>query len=258
MDRMASRIIILSVILCIVTGIGYVATMMPLLLPDAIAFHLIGVGGWLLDRLPGRAFNALVSGLGFMSFATLVSGCSVSLITGLRALRVGCIKQGLAMSACGVVLGTLLSGGPLAFHLYMRSTLDHARGASRDTMERIRQRLEAGQFPEDRRHQVWRMYAHSIYRDEGVQAQIPDEHGSMMTYQPTESEVAARHSWNELLKRFRPPHRYTVVAILFVAFLVGLGVFTPVREEPPLVGVGGAPANQAAQPSAGAIRDSGA
>jgi MFS family permease len=113
---MASRIIILSVMLCFVTGIGYVTTMMPLLLPDAIAFHLIGLSGRLLDRLPGRAFNALVSGLGFISFATLIIGCSVSHITGLRALRVGCIKQGLAISACGVVLGTLLSSGPLAFH----------------------------------------------------------------------------------------------------------------------------------------------
>ena len=152
MDRAAPVIVLASVILCLVASAGYVALMMPFYLPDVFASRMIDVNGWMLDRLPNGALDAVIPGPGCVAFWTLLVACSVSLIAGLRAWRVGpATRRCIAMTACGIVLGTVLAGGPFWFRTFARASVDHTQAASRQTMERIRQKIESGRIagPDD-------------------------------------------------------------------------------------------------------------
>lgn len=236
------RPVVATVLVCtlvgLVFGIAAVSWMLPSYLPDPLATRLLDANSRLLKVVPDRVFNVVIQVLYGVSITTFFAACCVALVAGSRALRAGGLRlPALALTAWGGLLSILLCGGPLAFHEIQMTRMEESARDAKASMESIRERLERGLVPPARRQMAWRLYAEGIYWHEGTAIQYPDEHGEMVTFEPTEADVNSRRTFVQLKDSFRPPYIWTFSALALVSLIVALGVFTPLGNVPPRPGL---------------------
>lgn len=251
-EALDTTIVVASVFLFLISGFLFVSLMMPIHLPYSISSRVADLSLRLLKILPRRVASRLIEALSWVSLLSLMVGCCLSLVSGLRALRqAGPTWRRIMLTSCGAMLATTLCAGPLAFHSYQRALLNHAQDASQATVAELQHRLEEGSVPSRHRQLLWKLYAQSVYWHQGVAVEIPDERGGKILYEPTESEIAARKTYLELIGGFQSPYGFTVFAVGFVAMSVLLGMMTPASTKPPRWPVGGAGTDNGMKPAEG-------
>src|SRR2546422_1029612 len=125
-------VVLVSVVVFVLSGLAYVSATMPLLLPDSVSGFAIDLVLGTLKRFPNTTGTALILLMFYVSRLALLIGCSVSLIFGLRAWRMGGPRlRSVALVACGGVLALFVCCGALSFYAYLRSMGDQNAERSR-------------------------------------------------------------------------------------------------------------------------------
>jgi hypothetical protein len=184
---------------------------------------------WLLERMPRWGYNLLVRGLFSLALGSFLAGMTVALVAGPRALRAGRTRRGALLSLCGLLLAAVYCGGPMLWYARSRHTMDEMRAAGRARMAELRAHLESGRVEGAQRETMWQFYARGLYRDEGIAAEIPDARGRLISYQPSEADVAARASYVRMIEGLQPPMGHLTGAAAWTALCLAVGMLTPLR-----------------------------
>jgi hypothetical protein len=187
------------------------------------------LAGWLLERMPRWGYNLLVRGLFSVALIGFLAAMTVALVAGPRALRAGRARRGALLCVCGLLLAAVYCGGPMLWYARSRHAMDEMRAAARARMAELRAHLESGRVEGAQRDTMWQFYARGLYRDEGIAAEIPDANGRLISYQPSEADVAARASYVRMLEGLQSPTGHLMGSAAWTALCLAVGMLTPLR-----------------------------
>jgi len=226
----APAIVAVSLVLCVISTVAYLL-IAPLFFQSIPWLGAVSLSVWLWERIPGWVYNILVRGLFQIALFGFLVAMTVSLVAGPRALRARLRRRGMTLSLCGLLLAAVYCAGPTIWYARSRRTMEELQASGKILMANLRESLEAGTIPEPQRERMWQLYAGAMYRDEGIEVEIPDATGRLVAWQPSDSDIAVRRVHLEMLERLRPPTGQVKGSVAWVALCLGVGLLWPLRRR---------------------------